>query len=74
MINHMNLNNINNNYEINQDQINENQINLMDNNTNDLTSMNPFIHTEINKIRTNPNLSIKIEGLYKTFSDVVEKM
>jgi ABC-type multidrug transport system ATPase subunit len=69
-----NSNNINNNNVIIQNPIPipDNQINPMINNAN-LDNVNPFVQAEINKIRTNPNLSTKIEGLHKTFFNCCKK-
>ena len=69
-----NINNTNNNNIIIQNPIpNEvNQINPMINNNNN-NNINPFVQAEINKIRTNPNISTKIEGLYKTFFNCCTK-
>ena len=48
-----------------------NQINPMINNNS--SNVNPFVQAEINKIRTNPRLSTKIEGLYKTYFNCCKK-
>ena len=42
-------------------------------NNNNNNNINPFVQAEINKIRTNPNISTKIEGLYKTFFNCCTK-
>ena len=69
-----NANNINNNNNlIFQNQVNTNQNNTNNDLYNQNYNMNPFVQAEINKIRTNPNLSTKIEGLYKTFFNCCKK-
>ena len=71
-INNINNNSNNQNYQINQ--IN-NQFNYadLDNNQLDAINQNQFVAAEIRKIKTNPNLSTKIEGLYKTFFNCCKK-
>jgi len=70
-----NSNNTNNNNMIFQNPISNQdiQINPMINNTANSDNVNPFVQEEINRIRTNPNLSTKIEGLYKTFFNCCKK-
>ena len=68
----INSNNINNNNIIIQNSI-PNQVNQANPMINNNNNINPFVQAEINKIRTNPNISTKIEGLYKTFFNCCKK-
>ena len=74
--NPINQNNQNENLNNNQYQIvqtnnqylpNNNNINARVNVNNRVNNDNPFVKEEIEKIKTQNNLSTKIEGLYKTF-------